>query len=238
MSSRKRKQTKPRIRVKAGSRRIQDDIFEHAIDTLISSAGRLDKAVADLTADKQPAVPEKPKAATIPVSTFVHEHGKPTKITHEIAAEYPTRFADPVDEAPSEADPSVAAIAAALRRQPAQECPSAAPATDAQLDQRLAASVKEPRHHIAQRDEDGKATSTKKEAALAQKKAETTDGLKHDVAGAHIPGWLKDMSEILLALCAIVLFIVLVVVAIYSVDAGIAGLVIWQKLSPLLSVHS
>ena len=208
------------------------------------------------------ALSEKQKKP-IPVSTFIHEHGKPTRITHEMGAaaaldeeyerlrqdnhhDHPQRFTA-VEEAPMQDIPptlgkephnihpdmlaglqhSKAVVAEAEAAtgltpkqlaekrkrdhegylndvaakqaealaldQPAHECRNNIPPglvaipvigkiKDEKIDQRLAASVREPQHHINQRDEDGKATNVDKEAEIAQAYKTSHSQLRADVA--------------------------------------------------------
>jgi hypothetical protein len=169
----------------------------------------------------------------VPITIIKHgKKGEPSHVTHIVRSgesvtadpttDHPQRLTAVEEKQPllalssEQLEASPARIEAALRRQPAQECPSAAqptehrsapplgasghPArdvlgaelkptasgeatlTDAQLDQRLAASVREPKHHIQQRDEDGKATSPEKEAGLAQSYKNRHSELRSDIA--------------------------------------------------------
>jgi hypothetical protein len=137
----------------------------------------------------------------VPVSTFIHEQGKPTKIKHEMAGEHPTRFADPVEEKQTSlalTDEQLAqsnARLAAIRD--SMKDIADGKQMDDEIDQRLANSIHEPRHHFAKRDEDGKATSAAKEAELAARKAETTEDLRQAKADKDDDKWFEAVYNVI-----------------------------------------
>lgn len=159
--------------------------------------------------------------------TFVHEDGKPTQVTDTIVhangresiEDHPQRFTDA-----EKAQPTLALtpeqIAASQER--VRKAASAAD-IEAALE---AHAVPEPKHHINQRDGDGKATSPAKEADLAQRKAETTEALRKEVRG-----WKDDVSDVLVGCVAFVLFIIIVAVGIAGADAVYIALTVWDKIA-------
>jgi len=70
------------------------------------------------------------------------------------------------------------------------------PAKDA-VDYALAQSVKpEPRHHIQQRDEDGKATSPSKEASISEMREQVKAELRAEKELKDEESWFKAMEAV------------------------------------------